>query len=165
MIIPEIKKILYATDLSENARYSFGYAASIAHRYGAAITILNVLEIPRGYTYDLSSYMGAEKWEEIRKSHEEETIDTIKTRLAKFSEDAAGEHTSFSFNIDGIVVKTGNPVEEILLQAETGNFDMIIMGSHGYGALTDAMMGTTSMRVFRRSKKPVLVIRLPEGDY
>jgi len=44
MIIPEIKKILYATDLSANARYSFGYAASLAHRYGAGITIIHVLD-------------------------------------------------------------------------------------------------------------------------
>ena len=43
MIIPDIKKILYSTDLSENARYCFGYAASLAHRYDALITILHVL--------------------------------------------------------------------------------------------------------------------------
>jgi nucleotide-binding universal stress UspA family protein len=164
MIIPEIKKILYATDLSENARYSFSYAASIAHRYGAAITILHVLETHTGYAYDLSSYLGSEKWEEIRKSHEEETINTIKTRLAKFCEDAAGEHTSCSFTIDGIVVKTGNPVEETLLQVETGNFDLVVMGRHGHGALAEAMMGSTARRVLRRCKKPVLVVRLPEGD-
>ena len=43
-MIPAIKKILCATDLSPNARYSFGYAASLAHRYGAGITIIHVLE-------------------------------------------------------------------------------------------------------------------------
>ena len=31
-MIPEINKILYATDLSENARYAFSYAASLPDR-------------------------------------------------------------------------------------------------------------------------------------
>ena len=43
-MIPEIKNILYTTDLSENARYAFGYAVSIANRYDAGITIFHVLE-------------------------------------------------------------------------------------------------------------------------
>jgi len=160
MIIPEIKKILYATDLSENARYSFSYAVSIAHRYGAAITILHVMETPGGYTYDLSSYLGAGKLEENRKSHEEDTINTIKMRLDKFCEDVSGE---CPFNIDEIIVKQGNPAEEILLQTQAGDFDMVVMGTHGHGTFVDAMMGSTARKVFLGSKKPVLVVRLPEG--
>ena len=43
-MIPEIKNILYATDLSENARYAFGYAVSLANRCDAKITVLHVVE-------------------------------------------------------------------------------------------------------------------------
>jgi len=39
----EIKKILYATDLSESARYAFAYALSLANLYGARITFVRVL--------------------------------------------------------------------------------------------------------------------------
>jgi nucleotide-binding universal stress UspA family protein len=47
MIIPEIKKILYATDLSKNARYAFAYAVSLANLYDAKIILLHVLpEVP-----------------------------------------------------------------------------------------------------------------------
>jgi nucleotide-binding universal stress UspA family protein len=38
------------------------------------------------------------------------------------------------------------------------------MGTHGHGTLADAMMGSTARRVLRRSKKPVLVVRLPEEE-
>ena len=40
MILPkvEIKKILFATDLSENAKHAFSYAADLAQRYDAMIT-------------------------------------------------------------------------------------------------------------------------------
>ncbi len=39
----QIKKILYATDLSKSAVHTFSYAVSLANMYGAGITILHVL--------------------------------------------------------------------------------------------------------------------------
>ena len=74
------------------------------------------------------------------------------------------EFASHPFTIDDIVVKTGIPEEHILREAEEGDFDVVVMGTHGHGAFADAMMGSTARRVLRRSQKPVLVIRLPEGD-
>ena len=59
--IPEIKKILYATDLSENARYAFGYAVSLANRYGAGITILHVMESSLGSESLMTKFIGQEK--------------------------------------------------------------------------------------------------------
>ena len=38
----DVKKILYATDLSENARYAYAYALSLADLYQAAITIIHI---------------------------------------------------------------------------------------------------------------------------
>lgn len=162
MIIPDIKKILYATDLSENARYCFGYAVSLAHQYDASLTILHVLEVRTAYMYDLSNYLGAEKWEELKKSHDEEAISTIQTRLTDFCAEVAAEDDSCKFIVDDILVKRGNPVEEILAEAESGDFDMVVMGTHGHKPLADMMMGSTARRILRRCKKPVLVVRLPE---
>ena len=50
-MIPQIKKILYATDLSKNAAYAFFYAVDMAKKYNASIVILHVVEpIPHVYT-------------------------------------------------------------------------------------------------------------------
>lgn len=43
-MIPNIEKILYATDLSDNSAYVFRYATDFAKKYHADITILHVLE-------------------------------------------------------------------------------------------------------------------------
>ena len=51
-MIPEIKKILYPADLSQNARYAFGYAAYLANRYNAGITIFQILEDIFPYTWN-----------------------------------------------------------------------------------------------------------------
>ena len=46
-MIPEIKKILYATDLSKNSAYAFLYAVDMAKRHNARIVILHSIEPPQ----------------------------------------------------------------------------------------------------------------------
>ena len=105
-MIPEINKIFYATDLSENARYSFGYAASLANRYGAGITILHVLEDVSAYQDSLViNVIGEQTWEELRKTNEQKVLDTIKERLEKFCEDVSRELPACPFITDDIIVK------------------------------------------------------------
>ena len=164
-MIPEIKRILYTTDLSPNARFAFSYAASLANRYDAGVTILHVLE-------DLSptadslviNIIGKEKWTELRKRNEKEVLNTIRSRLSKFCENAQAELPACPFITENVIVKIGNPVEEILQEVESNSYDLVVMGAHGQSALADALMGSTSRRVVRRCKKPVLVVRLPEND-
>ena len=43
-MIPQIKRILYATDLSDNSAYVFRYAINSAKKHDAGIIILHVLE-------------------------------------------------------------------------------------------------------------------------
>jgi nucleotide-binding universal stress UspA family protein len=165
LTIPDIKKILYATDLSENARHAFTYAVSVAHQYGAGITILHVLEdLSQSISSHMAVYLIGDQWEEMKKRNLEEVLKKVQTRLDKFHEDMSGELVSHPFTLDDIRVKVGIPVEEILRQAEEGDFDLIVMGTHGHGAIADAMMGSTARRVVRWCKKPVLVVRLTEGD-
>lgn len=162
-MIPEIKKILYTSDLSENARYAFSYAASLANRYDAGITILHVLEdISPTADSLVVSIIGKEKWNELRGNNEKEVLDTIKSRLTSFCEDVQAELPSCPFITDKIKVTIGQPVDEILQEVENNEYDMVVMGAHGHGALADALMGSVSRRVVRRCKKPVLLVRLPE---
>jgi nucleotide-binding universal stress UspA family protein len=162
-MIPEITKILYATDLSETARHAYGYTASLANRYGAGVTILHVLEETSSYRDSLvMNIIGEAKYKELRKANEKQAVEMIKTRLQTFCEEASAELPACPFITDNVVVKVGHPVEEIVNLAEKGDFDLVIMGAHGQGLLEDAMIGSTSRRVLRRCKKPVLVIRLPK---
>jgi nucleotide-binding universal stress UspA family protein len=55
-------------------------------------------------------------------------------------------------------------VEVIVRTAEEKACDLIVLGSHGYGMLKDALMGGTARGVIRRTRKPVLLVRLPEED-
>ena len=42
---------------------------------------------------------------------------------------------------------------------ETGKFDLLVMGSHGHGALATLVMGSVTTQVLAHSKVPVLIVR------
>ena len=171
----EVKKILYATDLSESARYAFAYAVSLADLYNAAIIFIHVLpEVPDLLDKSVIGYISEERWEEIKSQNVNEAREAligkrrdhlvIRDALHQFSENVKESQEGNGFVTDDIIVERGNPVEQILKQAQEKNCDLIVMGTHGQGTLADAMMGSTARRVLRRSTKPVLVVRLPEGE-
>ena len=49
----DIKKILFATDFSENSKYALTYALSFAQKYDAMLYILHVIQQP---SYPLGMY-------------------------------------------------------------------------------------------------------------
>ncbi len=74
----DIKRILYATDLSENARYAMAYAVSLANTYCAQIVILHVIdETPDYVDAGVEGYIGADEWEAIKKRNLDETRDIL----------------------------------------------------------------------------------------
>ena len=168
----DVKKILYATDLSENARYAFAYAVSLADLYKASVTMIHVLpEVPVLLDQSVIGYISEERWQKIKSQQMDEAKEAligkrrehlaIKEALHQFSEDVKQQQKGDGFTTDDIIVQRGNPVEEIIKSADECNCDLIVMGTHGHGTLEDVMLGSTARRVIRRSKIPVLVVRLP----
>ena len=166
----QIKKILYATDLSETAVHAFSYAVSLANMYGAGITILHVLAETPGEEF-ITNMIDTDTWNEIKKRHYSEAQQqligkkrghvAIKEVLQAFSEEAKADGEDQPFVTDEVLIKNGDPAEIIVQTAKEQNCDLIVMGTHGRGAITDVLIGSTAKRVVRQSKIPVLVIRLP----
>lgn len=164
-MIPEIKKILFPTDLSDTSNFAFGYAASLANRYDASITILHLLmDVTHSPENLITTVIGEKKWEEILSQNKMEVVENIRLRLETFCEKTMSEMPACPFLVEKIIVKIGNPVDEIVQEAASDVYDMVIMGAHGHGAIAGTVMGSVSRRVLRRCKKPVLLVRLPEKD-
>jgi len=170
-----IDTILYATDLSENARFAAAYAISQANLYGAKIVFLHVLpEVPELLDRSVIGYIDETQWQAIKESHYQDAKEAligkrnehvvVREVLDQFSRNAKAELGGQETPEDEILVERGNPVEVILRVAKEKSCDLIVMGTHGRGSLADAMMGSTARRVIRRSVKPVLVVRLPEEN-
>ncbi|SRR6266542_1570906 len=63
---------------------------------------------------------------------------------------------------DGIKVSlhepTGAVAEEILNQADELNPDLIVMGTHGHGAMYNLLVGSATKGVLKHSTRPVLLV-------
>ena len=53
----------------------------------------------------------------------------------------------------------GDPAVQIVKTAEQGNYQLIVMGSRGLGAIKGIVMGSVSYKVLQLSHCPVLIIK------
>ncbi|MFZ0134048.1 MAG: universal stress protein [Desulfobacterales bacterium] len=171
MLLPKvaIKKILFATDLSEGARQALAYAVSLSNRYGAPITILHALEESAGVSAAVMYHIGPDLWNEIKKKHEDtarnviiakqrEDDPAVKEALHHYYNEVSQSFEEQAFTLEDVVVKRGRPVDLIVETAERRRCDLIVMGTRGQGGLTQMMLGSTAQKVLKRSKIPVLVV-------
>ena len=88
--------------------------------------------------------------EDVRGYYEDDArvvLEPIRTFLAEHGLDAA------------FVYKVGHPGEEIASYAQAGLFNLLIMGSHGRGALKNLVLGSVATKVLASCSVPVLLVR------
>ena len=157
---PYIKKILYATDMSENSKRAFQFAASLGQRYDAKILVVYVLEpVPQGTYMNISGILGDAQLLRLQEENEDRLQDQLSADLRRFCDQLQSPQPACPIAEKDIFIRKGVPVEEIVALTNEQDIDMIVMGTHGYGLFKDALMGGTVRRVLRRSKIPVLVVR------
>lgn len=150
----EIKRILWPTDLSENAAHALPYVTSISERYQAEVYLIFVVEDVHQFDhfYGDASPAFLKEFQEriIRKG--EEYLDRI----------CAGSLKGCPLYRKQIVV--GEPVQEILRCIEDRKVDLVVMATHGHGEemrrekILHFPIGSVSERVVRNSPVPVLVV-------
>ena len=59
---------------------------------------------------------------------------------------------------------TGDPVERICAYAREIDARLIAVGTRGHGTVASLILGSVSNGVIRNASRPVLVVRLPEGE-
>ena len=161
-MIPQIKKILYTTDLSKNSSYAFLFAVDLAKRHNASIVILHAIEPIRLYMIPEGGYMAYELLEKAEKKEQEMDTEEIKEHLQTFCQKAEAQiGTPCVDLVSKILVPVGHPVEEILKVTEEEACDVIVMGTHGKGFLKHTFLGSVAGSVLERSRKPIFVIPLP----
>ena len=134
----DIKRILYATDLSDNSAYAFGYAVNLAKKYDAEIIVLHVID----------------KFMDISVE--------IKNRLKKSIDSKGADDPESAGKVASIEISHGYPADEIIKLADDLHCDLIVMGTHGKGIVSQAFFGSVAKRVLRRVRKPVFIIPLPK---
>ncbi len=150
----EIKRILLATDFSDNSKWALTYALSFAKKYDALLYILHVIQQP---TYPLGMYaeISFDAMDKFNKNISE-AVDREMQSLKKDLQD---------FTKYECLVVQGTPFLEILRTAKEKNADLIIVGTHGRTGLDHVLFGSTAEKVVRRAPCPVLSVRLPGKEF
>jgi nucleotide-binding universal stress UspA family protein len=162
-MIPQIKKILYATDLSKNSHYAFFYAVDMAKRHNARIVLLHSIEpVHYGLVDEDRFQRVAKRLQEEKKREGEKDLREMKDGLQEFCKRTEAQIGPPCVElVSKILVPTGHPVDEILKAADDEGCDAIVLGSHGKGFLKHTFLGSVSSGVLHRTRKPVFIVPLP----
>ena len=137
-----MNRLLVAVDGSEPAQKAARYAADIAARFHAHLTLVYVIPhllLPPD-AYGLTV-------EEIEEEHRTYAEGLLADEVAKLSAPGLTVETQILF---------GSPAEAIAAAAQEG--DMVVVGSRGRGAVARVLLGSVSDRLVHISQRPVLVV-------
>jgi len=158
---PNIKQILFATDLSENANRSLDYAASLADAYGASITVLHVLEkMPPQAEQMLVAFLGYGDVDELRQLDQADLMKQIKVYIEQFCGDSAKEIPECRFIFQNTIVEPGKAADRILHHISSGAYDALVIGSRGHSPIQEVLLGGTAHKVLQKCRVPVFVVPL-----
>jgi len=140
------KKILVPVDGSESCANISAYIKSFGEKYGARIVLLNVYGLPTLTEYNnYPSYPLECSYSIEKQSHQ----------ILENAKEALGE---VPFEVITIS-EAGNPAATILEVAEKNECDLIMMCTHGMGAMKRFLLGSITNKVVHHAHIPVLVIR------
>ena len=140
---PRVRKLLLATDLSEASTAATEEAFELAGRLGASLLVVSVID-PGSLRLPGGRYHA--RMDQVRERRE-----AMAQALVERGRDA-GIAVSF-------LVWDGDPGDMIVSAAEAEHADMVIVGSHGRGAVGRLFIGSVSEHVVRHAPCPVLVVR------
>jgi nucleotide-binding universal stress UspA family protein len=150
-----LKKILVATDFSEPSDAALAYGRELARTFGASLTVLHVVDniLTRAYGTEGVVLVDPELQREIETSAQRQ-VDSL-----LFDEDRK------ALGAVGVVITSNAPSAAIVTYAHDAAIDLIVMGTHGRGAIAQILMGSVAERVVRIAPCPVLTVRHPEHEF
>ena len=156
----EIKTILCAIALSDNADRILAGALRETHAHGADMHILHVLPaVSEIMSNPVAIMMGREKFEQLVSEQMAEIEATIRHKIEELKEGAlARELSGAGDRISQVHVVKGDPVIEILDATKRLKADMLVMGTHAKGLTEHTFVGDVAHKVVKRTRVPVLSV-------
>ena len=127
-----MKTIVVATDGSEQAGAALELGAQIALETGAQLCCVSV----------------------------DDSLDKLGIDPAPEQRAEAGARAAREFGLQAdAVARVGPAAERILEVADERDADLIVVGSRGHGAIVGRLLGSVSMGLVRKSRRPVVVVK------
>lgn len=163
-MLPEIKRILYTTNLHDDTRPVLRFAVSLAKTHNAKLTLLHVVQpLSDASRFMVEAYLSQAMADQLRAEAPQHVLDKIRSRLERFCAEELNTSLDELDFIGEIKVIPGTPAEVIAREAERLDVDLIVAGRGPSSALRNVFLGSTAHRVMLITRKPVLIVPVLEG--
>ncbi len=150
-----LKKILVATDFGEAADAALAYGRELARAFNAELEVIHVVENVLTRGFGAEGYVAS--YPELQQEVEDAADRQLTTMLSAEDRQMLRAKT--------LLLKSNSPAFTIVGYAKENGVDLIIMGTHGRGAIAHLLMGSVAERVVRTAPCPVLTVRHPEHEF
>lgn len=140
--------VLVPLDGSEPSIAALEHAVALVEDFDAKVDVVHV-EAPDEFEVGSMTPISSGAREEL-----EEAMNTAVAR----AQDRIGARLSRR-------IVPGDPLRKIIEIANDGDYDLIVMGTHGRVGRLRSMLGSVAEGVVRNAPCPVLTVRQPGGDY
>jgi len=148
-----LRRILVPTDFSEGARAALDLALSLAEVFEARVDLLHVWELPAYLPSEaMLGTTGAQvqSLSQAAQAHAEANMHALVSGIG-----------APAARVDQILLEVGSAAPTIVEVARTGNYDLIVIGTHGRSGISRLVAGSVTERVVRSATCPVLSVRAP----
>jgi len=149
-----LKHVLVATDFSEPSEAALAYGRHFARTFGATLHVMHVVE-------NVMARFAADAYPVLLPDLQREVEEAGSKRLNGILEEADFKE----LKAVPVVRTSAAPAAAIVDYAKEADVDLIILGTHGRGAMAKLFMGSVAERVVRMASCPVLTVRHPEHEF
>ncbi len=140
-----LKRILVPIDGSKHSDLAIKKAKELAETYGSTVVLLTVND----FHHHMFNYNAGveENFVELFDQMSDNILESGREKLASLGD-----------RVDTVKLE-GGVANKIIEYANANDFDLVIIGSHGKGAIKEFLMGGVAHKIILHVNKPVLVAR------
>jgi nucleotide-binding universal stress UspA family protein len=150
-----LKNILVATDFSEPSDAALAYGRELARTFSAQLVVLNVTDNIMARAYGGDGFVFSDPLLQ----------QDVEAAARKQADALLSDEDRDQLRAKALVLTSNTPAFAIVDYARANNVDLIVMGTHGRGAVAQLLMGSVAERVVRTAPCPVLTVRHPEHEF
>jgi len=141
-----MKNILVAIDFEENIEPIIDKAFELANSFNAKVWLLHIAA-PEPY------FVGYEVGPQYIRDWRAEDLRTEHRQLQRFTSELEGK----GIDVEGLLIQ-GATIEMIIGESKKLNVDLIIAGHHEHSFFYNALVGSVSSQIIKKSKIPALIV-------
>jgi universal stress protein A len=146
----KLQHICVPVDFSDTSQAALMYAKAMADAFGAKLHVLHVLV---NWVPDGDFPASPQLYQQLEQSAQKQ-LEALLT---------PEERVKYQVHLE--MISGLSEFVEIVRYAREQHIDLLVMGTHGRGAIAHMLMGSVAEKVVRKAPCPVLTVRHPEHEF